>query len=286
MDDGDVLDRTQNGVRHGSGLYVDVENLQANGQQLVETLLNDWPETTPPPSRLILYVRADLVELWRLWATSRFEGLEIGVKGIQHFSGHSSKNSADIAIATNAMADFVRGRISHVAVFSDDSDFISLYGALREETDQTQRSVPFLWVVTDRQNTLSATIKQFFPSDQLHVVAIEGDHADDLAPGDVPIGRAPPISADSAKELWTEMAQVVVQQIPLGAFRSTECQRIIKKLWPQDSMAILEGPAFGTEFKRNIWPELEKLGVAIANPGKKPIRYEMTEEAKAAVVRL
>ena len=51
-------------------------------------------------------------------------------------------------------------------------------------------------------------------------------------------------------------------------------------------MAILEGPAFGTEFKRNIWPELEKLGVAIANPGKKPIRYEMTEEAKAAVVRL
>ena len=55
----------------GSGLYVDVENLHTDGQVLIQRLIEDWP---------------DQVELWRLWATSRFTGLEVVVNGTQHFS--------------------------------------------------------------------------------------------------------------------------------------------------------------------------------------------------------
>ena len=263
-----------------------MENLQTHGRQLIESLISDWPETASPPSRLTLYVQADQVDLWRLWAESRFEDLDIAVQGIQHFSGNASKNSADIAIATSAMADFVRERISNVVVFSDDSDFASLYAAIRAETNQAQRRVPFLWVVTDRQKTLSPTIRRFFPSTHMHVVAVEAGHSDDLAAGDVPIGRAPLVSSDSHREPWAEMAQAIVQQISVGIFSSTQCHEIVRKHWPQELLSSLDAPKFGIEFKNNIWPELEKLGVAIANPGKKPIRYEMTEEAKAAVVRL
>ena len=97
--------------------------------------MEHWPDKAPAPSRLTLYVRADQVELWRLWAASRFSDLEVVVKGTQHFSMTSTKNSADIAIATNAMADLIVGRVAHVALLSDDSDFISLYGAVRDEPE-------------------------------------------------------------------------------------------------------------------------------------------------------
>ena len=40
--------------------------------------------------------------------------LHVVVHGTQHFSMSATKNSADIAIATNAMADLLRERVSHV----------------------------------------------------------------------------------------------------------------------------------------------------------------------------
>ena len=140
----------------GSGLYIDVENLRSDGQRLIKTLIENWPSVAPTPVRLALYVRADLVELWRLWATSQFRALKIDVRGIQHFSNYSSKNSADIAIATNAIADLLLGRVGHVVVLSDDSDFISLYVAIRDEVNLSHpegAKVPFLWVVTDRSDS-------------------------------------------------------------------------------------------------------------------------------------
>ena len=45
-------------------------------------------------------------------------------------------------------------------------------------------------------------------------------------------------------------------------------------------MASAAGAAFGIEFKNNVWPLLERFGVTIANPGNKPIKYEMTPKAK------
>ena len=95
----------------GVGLYVDLENLHASGQPLVQALIENWPDKVPPLSRLTLYVKADHAELWRLWASSRFDRVHFAVSGTQHFSMSATKNSADIAIATNAMADLVLQRV-------------------------------------------------------------------------------------------------------------------------------------------------------------------------------
>ena len=100
---------------------------------MVENLIEDWPATFPRPSRIALYLPADEVELWKIWATSRFADLEVVVHGTQHFSRSSSKNAADLAIATHAIFDLVLRRITHVAIFSDDSDFMSVFVAIRDE---------------------------------------------------------------------------------------------------------------------------------------------------------
>ena len=59
-------------------------------------------------------------------------------------------------------------------VFSDDSDFISLYVAIRDELGISADSdqVPFRWVVTNREGSLSATVRQFLPDKILHVVGV------------------------------------------------------------------------------------------------------------------
>ena len=266
-----------------SGLYVDLENLHDGGQTMIDNLVECWPEQVPPPSRLTLYAPADRVELWRLWATSRFNGLEVAVHGTQHFSGSPTKNSADVAIAANAMADLLQKRVTHVAVFSDDSDFISLYVAIRDEPDIPlwDGRVPFLWVVTDREGSLSATVKRFFPPDQLHLVENNGKRQGRQGP--VSISTEAPGAANGAEtagDVYTDMARAVVQHVDMGQFKSTDCQGIIRERWADHSLASLEGSPFGAEFKNNIWPVLEAWGVKINNPGKNPVRYEMTKAAK------
>ncbi len=265
-----ALGQEQSELGRGSGLYVDAENLQSDCQALIQSLVENWPTSAPAPSRLTLYVRADQAELWRVWASSRFSDLEVAVHGTQHFSMNSSKNSADIAIATNAMADLILKRVTHVTVFSDDSDFISLYAAIRDELDipLADGRVPFLWVVTDREGSLSTTVKQFFPPDQLHMVAVKRGDAQNAE------------GSGSPTTIWAEMAEAVLEDIPVGPFKSTDCQPVIKKHWPDHPVAPAGGPAFGIEFKNNIWPILESRGVKIRNPGKKPVQYEMTAEAK------
>ena len=79
---------------------------------------------------LNLYVAADRVALWDMWASSQFPQVSVTVKGIQHFSHQQSKNSADIAIAIDAVADFVMDITQFVAVMSDDSDFMPVYAKL------------------------------------------------------------------------------------------------------------------------------------------------------------
>ena len=134
MNDGDdTMARCYGESDRGSGIYVDVENLHSHGQTMIQDLVENWPTNAPAPTRLTLYVRADQTELWRLWASRRFSDLEVAIHGTQHFSMSSSKNSADIAIATNAIADLILKRVAHVVVFSDDSDFMSLYAAIRDE---------------------------------------------------------------------------------------------------------------------------------------------------------
>ena len=265
---------------------IDVENLQADGRAMVQGLIENWPDKAPRPTRLSLYVRADQIDLWRLWSASLFTDLEVKVNGTQHFSLSSSKNSADIAIATNAMADLVLQRVTHVVVSSDDSDFISLYAAIRDDPGVpfSDDKVPFLWVVTDREDTLSATVKQFFPSNKLHIVEAGRNQDANVIPSESPgHKRAPSLPAPSG-DLWIEMAEAVLRDIPVGSFKSTDCQPVIRDRWPNHPLARAGGAEFGTQFKNNIWPILEVRGVTIDNPERNPIRYEMTEQAKHAEV--
>ena len=278
----DGMNQHQDGTLQSSGLYVDVENLNSDGQAMITKLVEDWPAHVPAPSQLALYVRADQVELWRLWAATRFKDMKVAVRGTQRFSLSSSKNSADIAIATNAMTDLILKRITYVVVFSDDSDFISLYVAIRDEPDVLMEdgSVPFLLVVTDREGSLSATIKHFFPIDQLHIIATRPSSAGAVAETKASRTGKSGNSANPAEVAWSEIAEQILKDIPVGAFKSTDCQAVIKKHWPQHPMAKAGGASFGSDFKNNIWPILQTYGVKISEPGKAPIPYEMTVEAK------
>ena len=294
------LSKKQNGVgkdsvlsrcrtRSGSGLYVDLENLQKRGQKLVELLIDEWPESAPKPVRLMLTVKADEAELWRLWATSRFDHLDVVVKGIQHFSKSKSKNSADIVLATSAMADWIIGRVSHVAVFSDDSDFVSLYASIRDEIAQSggnDRDVPFLWVVTNRNGTLSSTVKEFFPSDKLLVLQTNIKEGNSPSADSSPtVTVAESARNDSDDYIYTQMAQAILENVPVGSFKSTDCKGVIGRGWPDHPLATTDAAKFGSEFKTRIWPILKVHGVTIPNAGKQPIRYEMTQSAKDSALK-
>lgn len=253
----------------GTALYVDTENLQSSAQSLVETIIGQWTDRTPPLSHLNLYVRADRVSLWDAWASSRFPRLTVTVTGIQHFTSAHSKNSADIAIAIDAVADFVMGTTQFVAVMSDDSDFMPLYSKLKRLGGVT---IPFLWVMTDRTKTKASTIEDFFPNDHIHVVPMPVTSTDSSAALDGKQG-------DST--LWGEMAEVIVQEIPVGSFKSVECQPIIESGWPTHPLVGMPGQQFGVEFANRLWPILEEKGVRLLRT--KPRKYEMTSEAKDSV---
>ena len=281
-----------------TGVYVDVENLRADAQSIVKTLLDNWPSVAPAPGILCLYVRADFEELWRLWATSQFRGIQIIVKGVQHFSTHASKNSADIAIATDAISDLLSGRVGHLAVLSDDSDFIALYASVRDQTlreDPRSQHVPFLWIITDRNDTLSTTVQQYFPREAIHVVpVIEMPITPLTASVGLPMEALPPevsspapfaggspgIQETEDPGLMEDIARAIIQQIPVGQFKSIDCQQVVRRFWPDHPLATASGPHFGTEFLKKLWPLLEQRGARLMNPGQAPRRYEMTAQVK------
>ena len=281
----------------GSGIYVDVENLQGatEAQEVITSLLRTWPETAPGPSCLNLYVQADQVLLWDMWAESQFPHLIVAAKGIQHFSNSQTKNSADIAMAIDAISDILLGRISYVVAVSDDSDFISLYNKMKEEKlggDNSSGNIPFLWVVTDRNGTRSSTIKDFFPDEHIHVVPFPSgtspvpEKIEANIPKEAPV--AIPKEAPAAKKNVSNplggMAQAIIDQIEVGPFSSADCWKIIKEGWPRHSIVTTSesakntGATFGEKFMREIFPILNRRGVT--NSANKPGRYQMTQAAK------
>lgn len=208
-----------------------------------------------------------------MWAECQFPHLAVTVCGIQHFSKQPSKNAADITLAIDAATDFVSGTTQFVAVMSDDSDFLALHAKLRE---LNQGKAPFLWVMTDREKTRSATIRDYFPSDHIHVLSFPTKTKTSLAsPTPKPKG-----GGDESKQ-FAEMAKLILEEIPVGSFKSTDCQPIIEIRWPKHPMAEMPGNRFGTEFANKTWPLLEKRGAKLQR--KQPRRYEMTKEAKRTV---
>ena len=305
-----------------TGIYADIQNLQDIARDVLQSLIRRWPESMPPPSRLNLYVRADHAHLWRVWATHAFPGIEVTAEGVQHYSLAATKNAADMAIAVDAISDFNHKRVSHVAVVSDDSDFISLYAKLAEESDGmdpdgTVQSTPFMWVLTDRMDTKSALLQEFFPQQYLHVVdrfAAFDDEASDGA-GDLKDStevraveredraveredraveredRAPTGNGRRQKtkimrepNVTERIALQLIRDMPVGKFKSTDCQHIIRTNFSSHPLAAADGPAFGTIFRRDVLPFMEKRGVKeIGN--QKPRQYEMTHEAKRSLAR-
>ena len=262
----------------GSGVYVDVENLQDAGQEIIKSLLDYWPDVAPKPSLLNLYVRADHAELWNMWAESEFPEISItSAKGIQHFSKTQTKNSADIAMAIDAMSDFLLGRIVYVVVVSDDSDFISLYAKVRDEQNLigcSARKVPFLWVLTDRSGTRSETIKTFFPNSHIHILPF---HRELFSSPKKTESRGSVQKVDD-NAAYLIMAKAIIDRIPAGEFKSTDCREIIRDSCPDHPLATAGDPTYGTEFYRKIFPILQSRGVD--NPGSRPRRYYMSQQAK------
>ena len=253
-----------------TGLYIDVENVESIGRELISSLMQEWPDKAPEPRRLALYVRADSVDLWDAWATHAFPDVLVTVRGVQHYAKTGSKNSCDIAIAVEAMADLLLGRISHVAVLSDDTDFMSLYSAIRRERDGNDPtgSTPFLWLVTDRNSTRSTTVLEFFPESLMHVVRLPRAGATQ-ATTEPEAAAEPPDRADE----YSAIAEAILREYASGTHGSTAFQGLIKDRWPAHPMAKSNGAAYGTEFKAYVWPILQRAGAKMVS--QKPNKYQL-----------
>ena len=343
-----------------TGIYADIQNLQDISREILVVLIRRWPDNVPPPGKLNLYVRADHADLWRVWASHEFSDIEVVVKGVQHYTLSATKNAADMAIAVDAISDFNHHRVNHVAVVSDDSDFISLYAKLAEEVNgldltYSNGNIPFLWVFTDRMGTRSALLQEFFPGEYIHVVdhrlfhQVERDrrraeaeaearavarsrHAQDRAEKGVAEAEAaeavaeaetiaesqtsveaesePPPSApepdesrrapepepeeveerpliSEAQREASETERIAIQlirEMPVGKFKSMDCQDIIRTNFPNHHLANAGGAVFGTIFRREVLPFMEKRGVKDL-PGQSPRQYEMTLQAKSSLTR-
>lgn len=289
----------------GTGIYADVQNLQEISRDVLITLVNRWPDDMPKPTRLNLYVRADHQHLWRVWATHQFNEMTVSVTGVQHYSLSATKNAADLAIAVDAMSDLLHKSISHVAVVSDDSDFIALFAKLGEEAERDKDSngrVPFLWVFTDRMDTKSMLLEEFFPRDYIHVVDLskplneEPESKNDSQSGDQngskpgedekdepePVAERP--EPMSRADLSEQIALQLIREMPVGKFKSTDCQMTIHTKFPAHPLAKADGPAFGQLFRRDILPLLQRRGVRELG-NQRPRQYEMTHEAKRSLTR-
>ena len=289
----------------GTGIYADVQNLQEISRDVLITLVKRWPDDMPKPTRLNLYVRADHQHLWRVWATHQFNEMTVSVTGVQHYSLSATKNAADLAIAVDAMSDLLHKSISHVAVVSDDSDFIALFAKLGEEAERDPDSngrVPFLWVFTDRVDTKSMLLEEFFPRDYIHVVDLskplneEPESENEPQSGDqngskpgedekdepAPVAERP--EPMSRADLSEQIALQLIREMPVGKFKSTDCQMTIHTKFPAHPLAKADGPAFGQLFRRDILPLLQRRGVRELG-NQRPRQYEMTHEAKRALTR-
>ena len=327
-----------------TGIYADIQNLQDISREILVVLIRRWPNNVPPPGKLNLYVRADHADLWRVWASHEFSDIEVVVKGVQHYTLSATKNAADMAIAVDAISDFNHDRVNHVAVVSDDSDFISLYAKLAEEVNgfdltYSNGNIPFLWVFTDRMGTRSALLQEFFPGEYIHVVdhrlfhqvererkrqEAEAAEAEAKAETEViaetqtpeeaepqplqfqppppPVlepdepRRAPepepeiveerPLISEAQREA-SETERIAIQlirEMPVGKFKSMDCQDIIRTNFPNHHLANAGGAVFGTIFRREVLPFMEKRGVKDL-PGQSPRQYEMTLQAKSSLTR-
>lgn len=154
------------------------------------------------------------------------------VRGVQHYVKTGSNNSCDIAIAVDAMADLLLGRISNVAVLSDDTDFIWLYVAVRREwgKDGSTDGIPFLWLVSDRNSTRSTSILDFFPDTLMHFVGLS-----DTEVSETVTSKGMMVKTPDKSDKYAEIAEAILKESAPGTFGSTDFQPLSKQRWAETS---------------------------------------------------
>ena len=67
-----------------ASVYVDVENLGGSAQELISQVVEELSSDSAQraPTSLSLYVRADKLELWRIWADGKWPQLDLRVRGV------------------------------------------------------------------------------------------------------------------------------------------------------------------------------------------------------------
>lgn len=276
----------------GAALYVDTENLRAadREQETVARVVADWPGPLPLSS-LSLYVRADKVAVWEMWAEEAYPELRVRVRGVQHFSNHKAKNSADLAITADAVADLITGQAAAVAVVSNDSDFGALFVKVRELAHAAGlRPTPFLWITSPDAGALSPEMERFIPAALRWDLSAAGPAPAAAVPkpqpltgADRPAALPEALAADGASGSANleSVAEELLRQLPMGKFKVNEALAVFQARWPKHPYAV--GPAqFGTFLLKEIWPILQKRGVLMTR-NSSPRTYEITTAAKGSV---
>lgn len=283
----------------GSAIYVDTENLRDpdHAQNIVSQIVAGWSGDFPPLSSLSLYVRADKAASWEMWAETSYPQLRLRVRGVQHFSNHRAKNSADLAITADAIADLVTGHATFVGVVSNDSDF----GALFVKVKELARSVgvdktPFLWITSPEAGGLSPEMDRFIPeglrwdlseaSPALVVTPPKLSQSDlrELPEPERPAALAPAPQPEPQSSRNEAIAQELIRQLPVGRFKVADAQQVVIARWPKQPN--VNHPAkFGQYLLNEIWPILQGLGVLMPR-ATSPRTYEITQAAKDFISEL
>lgn len=241
-----------------TGVYVDIENLKGAGhaRTVVETVIRDWRDGLPPVRRLGLYAPADKTGLWSAWAAGSFPELEVWVRPIQRFA-RESKNSADMAIVADAVAEFTTGVVHHVAVVSNDSDFGALFVKLQELASAPGKTgaPPFLWINTAGASGLSKEIVEFVPEGLRWVVAASSDQRTGKAPDH------PDVNDNGLPRIPT-IVQWLLEDIPPGKFRAGDVREIIRRRCPHHPAAQTNGVC-GVFLSQQLLPLLRDKGVTV-----------------------
>ena len=76
------------------------------------------------------------------------------------------------------------------------------------------------------------------------------------------------------------IAEAIVERMQVGYFKSTDCQSLVRNMYPNHPLANASSGVMGQRFVRHILPLLLSLGVTEPNPNRRPRRFQITEEAK------
>ena len=273
---------------------MDVENLGAVAHDVITQVVENLPSRCGHPTLagLSLYVRADKQELWRIWAEGKWPAIESRVRGVQHFTnGTKSKNSADIAITADATADFVLGRTGLVAVVSNDSDFGALFVKIREMAIlKGFERTPFLWVTSEGGGALSPEVERFVPDEFQWKVTSNSTEEVVTSPGDQTTNNTRNIEEWPASlpvlhnpTVNDEIAHAIVRHIPVGTFRASDVQKVVRKHVGSHPSVPVNQAQFAQFLLNDIAPALEGLGVQVDRKKKSPKRYTITPESKRLV---